>query len=109
MSAAKPIPDATLPLDEYLVNYILQAPKALFIGFQVDVPHSTTDAGRDWFSNVDKLADGGGIGIDWTSSNLNNPWFGGSNWIPGTNDCSGKAWRQVIVNGLNQASANACS
>src|ERR1700716_3916699 len=36
MSAA-PIPDATLPLDEYVCNFLLQEPSAMFIGFQVDV------------------------------------------------------------------------
>src|ERR1041385_5210307 len=34
---SSPIPDATLPLDEYLCNYRLQAPGAMFIGFQLDV------------------------------------------------------------------------
>src|ERR1700730_9995135 len=33
-----PIPDATLPLDEYFCYFWLQAPTAMFIGFQVDVP-----------------------------------------------------------------------
>jgi hypothetical protein len=105
---ATPIPDATLPLDEYFCRHVLQAPWTSFIGFHVDVPYSGDDARRDWFTNVDKLADGKGVGIDWTSSNLNNPWFGGSNWIPNTDSCSGNAWRQVIVAGLNQACAAAC-
>src|SRR5471030_302502 len=35
-----PIPDATLPVDEYFCNFRLQAPTAMFIGFQVDVPYS---------------------------------------------------------------------
>src|SRR5882757_9550531 len=33
-----PIPDATLPPDEYFCNFRLQAPRAMYIGFQVDAP-----------------------------------------------------------------------
>ena len=61
-----------------------------------------------WVSNVDKLADGAPAGINWTSSNLNRTWFGGSSCIPGTDTCNGKAWRKIIVDGLNQASVAAC-
>jgi hypothetical protein len=99
-----PIPNAYLPLDEYFLRYVLQAPWTTFIGFLVDKPYTGDDARRDWFSNVDKLGDGAGIGIDWTSHNLNGPWFGGSNWIPKDDICNGKAWRQVIIAGLDQAS-----
>jgi hypothetical protein len=105
---ASPIPNAYLPLDEYFCRFVLQAPWTSFIGFQVDKPHGAAQAGRDWFSNVDKLADGAGIGVDWTSSNLNNPWFGGSHWIPSGDACNGKAWRGLIVAGLTQASVGAC-
>ena len=108
VASSRPIPDATLPLDEYFCRYVLQAPWTSFIGFQVDRPFGRADAGRDWFTNVDKLADGKGIGIDWTSANLNTPWFGGSHWIPNTDACSGNAWRQVIIVALNQASMGAC-
>ena len=67
-------------------------------------------AARNWRGspNVDKLADGGAIGINWTSSNLNRPGFGGSSCIPNTDACNGNAWRKVIVDGLNQASVAAC-
>jgi hypothetical protein len=102
---SKPIPDATLPLDEYFCRIVLKAPWASFIGFQVDAPSG--DARRDWFTNVDKLADGKGAGIDWTSANLNQPWFGGSHWIPSVDTCNGQAWRQLIIDGLNQASVAA--
>ena len=102
------IPDATLPLDEYFIRFVLQAPWASFIGFLVDKPYSASDAPRDWCSNVDKLGDGKGVGIDWTSHNLNPPWFGGSNWIPGTETCGGKEWRNLIVAGLEQAAVGAC-
>lgn len=105
---AAPIPDATLPLDEYFLRFVLKAPWSSFIGFQVDNPFSKSDAKLDWFSNVDKLADGKGVGIDWTSHNLNGPWFGGSHWIPGTDDCQGQAWRNLVVAGLKQASVAAC-
>jgi hypothetical protein len=105
---SSPIPDATLPPDEYLCRFVLQAPWASFIGFQLDKPFSLSEGRLAWFSNVDKLADGQGVGVDWTSANLNNPWFGGSHWIPNSATCNGAAWRQLIVDGLNQASVGAC-
>jgi hypothetical protein len=107
-ASAKPIPDGTLPVDEYFCRILLQAPWTSFIGFQVDSPYGASDAALDWFTNVDKLADGKGVGIDWTSSNLNNPWFGGSNAIPSSDTCGGSAWRKLIIAGLNQASSAAC-
>jgi len=103
-----PIPNGYLPLDEYFCRIVLQAPWTSFIGFQVDNPFNASDAKQAWFSNVDKLADGKGVGIDWTSSNLNNPWFGGSHWIPNSTTCGGLAWRKLITDGLNQASSAAC-
>src|SRR5262249_48166328 len=81
---SSPIPNAALPLDEYLCRVTLQAPAASFIGCQIDQPFNAADAKLTWFTNVDKLADGKGVGIDWTSPNLNAPWFGGSRWIPNT-------------------------
>jgi hypothetical protein len=105
--SAGPIPDATLPLDEYFCSYRLQAPSAMFIGFQVDVPYSRLEARFDWFTNV-KLADGKGVGLDWTSSNLNHRWFGGSRFIPNNDICNGPAWRKLIVDGLMQASTALC-
>jgi len=53
--SSEPIPDATLPLDEYFCNYRLQAPTPMFIGFHVDVPHSPVEGRFDWFSNVRSL------------------------------------------------------
>jgi hypothetical protein len=105
---ASPIPNAALPLDEYFCRLVLQAPWTSFIGFQVDQPYSKLDAQLAWFGNVDKLADGKGIGIDWTSSNLNHPWFGGSRFIPNTDTCNGRGWRQLIANALNDASTGLC-
>jgi hypothetical protein len=105
--ASTPIPNATLPLDEYICNFRLQAPSATFIGFQVDAPYSQLEATFDWFTNV-KLADGKSVGIDWTSSNLNNPWFGGRRCIPIDATCNGAAWRKLIVDGLTQVSTGLC-
>jgi hypothetical protein len=105
---SSPIPNAALPLDESFLRFKLQAPWASFIGFQVDTPVKTWEARWAWFTNVDKLADGKGIGITWTSANLNHPWFGGNRWIPNTDACNGKAWRAVIIAGLNRASIAAC-
>jgi hypothetical protein len=99
------IPGPSFPVDEYFLRYILRAPWTSFIGFQVGKPYPAwLNRQADWFTNVSKLADGGAVGIDWTSSNLNNPWFGGSHWIPSTEACSGKEWRALIVAGLTHAS-----
>jgi hypothetical protein len=106
--SAKPIPDATLPVDEYFCSFRLQAPSSKFIGFQVDVPYSAVEGRFDWFTNVDKLADGDGVGIDWTSSNLNDRWFDGSRFIPDEDQCNGSAWRKLIVDGLSKAAAGLC-
>lgn len=105
---ASPVPDESLPQDEYFCRIVLQAPWPMFIGFTVDKPLAKADAESAWCSNVDKLGDGAAVGIDWTSHNLNRAWFGGSNWVPETDACNGRAWRQVIVDGLNQASSSVC-
>ena len=82
MATARPIPNWRMPLDEYFVRYRLEAPWASFIGFRVDAPFNLQDSRRPWFTNVEKLTDGKGVGVAWTSSNLNAPWFGGSRYIP---------------------------
>jgi len=105
---AAPIPNATLPLDEYFCRIVLVAPTVAFIGFSVDTPHEKSVSRRPWTSNVEKLADGAGVGIGWDSAGLNAPWFGGSRWIPHGETCNGKAWRKLIVEGLQQASVPAC-
>ena len=102
-----PIPNGAMPVDEYLCYFRLQAPITMFIGFQVDVPYGRSEARFDWFSNA-KLADGKSVGIDWTSSNLNHSWFGGSRTIPSKDTCHGAAWRKLIVDGLMQASTGLC-
>lgn len=106
--AAGPIRGWTLPLDEYFVRYQLQAPTTAFIGFRADVPFGLNDSRRAWFTNVAQFADGQGLGVAWTSSNLNHPWFAGSRWIPKDQTCGGAAWRKLIVDGLQQASSRVC-
>lgn len=105
---ASPIPGSTLPQDEYFCNVVLQAPTNMFIGFAADVPFSSLEARLGLYTNVDRLADGKPVGIDWASSNLNHPWFGGSRQIPSTQTCNGAAWRKLIIDGLNQATVAAC-
>jgi hypothetical protein len=107
MSAA-PIKDATLPVDEYFCQRLLQAPANSFIGFLLDGPASKLEARLGLYTNIDKLADGKAVGVDWASSNLNNPWFGGNRQIPATDTCNGNAWRQLIIDGMNQASTALC-
>jgi hypothetical protein len=107
-ASAASIPNGNLPVDEYFCRFVLQAPWTSFIGFQVDNAFDTADASRDWFSNVNPLADGKPAGIDWTSANLNNGWFGDSRWIPNDATCNGTAWRNLIIDGLQQASARVC-
>lgn len=97
----------TLPEDDYFCQLVLNAPWTFFIGFSVDAP-SDPLTNQTWVSNVDKLADGKGVKVTWASANLNAPWFGGSRWIPAGDQCQGKAWRSVIVDGLSQASVGAC-
>jgi hypothetical protein len=107
--AAAPIPNWRLPLDEYFCRLVLVAPWQSFIGFRVDAPFpGNNNPLRPWRTNVDKLADGKPVGIEWTSSNMNAPWFGGSQWIPPTDDCKGNAWRKLIIDGINQASVGLC-
>lgn len=104
---ASPIPNSALPLDEYFCMRVLQAPLATFIGFSVDQPHSPLEVKLGLYSNA-KLAHGKQIGIDWASSNLNHPWFGGNRQIPAGETCKGSAWRKLIVNGLDLASRQTC-
>jgi hypothetical protein len=106
--AASPIPNSRLPLDDYFCTYVLQAPQPMFIGFAVDMPFNKLEARLGLYTNVEKAADGKPLGIDWASSNLNHPWFGGRRAIPADDTCNGKAWRALIVEGLIQASSRVC-
>jgi hypothetical protein len=105
---ASPIPNEYSPVDQYFCTTVLKAPWSNFIGFELDAPFGQGRAKLPWVTNVDKLADGGPVGINWASSNLNRAWFGGSSCIPNSDTCNGAAWRKVIVDGLNQASVGAC-
>ena len=91
-----------LPPDEYLCNYVIKLPRQSFISFSVGAPFAHGAEKRPWHSNVDNIG-GGTIGIGWTSSNLNHPWFAGSRWIPDRGE--GKYWRARIIEGVRQASA----
>jgi len=53
----------------------------------VGVAVGINDSRRPWYSNV-KLPDGRTWSIGWNSSNLNAPWFGGSRWIPDSDQCA---------------------
>jgi hypothetical protein len=106
---ASPMPNNYLPVGDYFCQFVLKAPVSNFIGFELDAaPFEQGRAKLPWVTNVNKLADGKPVGINWTSSNLNRPWFGGNSCIPNTDTCNGLAWRKVIVDGLNQASVGAC-
>jgi hypothetical protein len=100
--AAVPMTPGGLPPDEYFCNYVLKAPWQNFISFSVGMPFSRSAAKREWHTNVDNIG-GDPIGIGWTSSNLNHPWFAGSRWIPDRDD--GKYWRARIIEGVRQASS----
>ena len=63
-----------LPPDEYFCNYVLKAPSRSFISFSVGAPFSHGAQKRVWHTNVDNIG-GRSVGIGWTSSNLNHPWF----------------------------------
>ena len=108
MKPASAIATTAFPLDEYYCRMVLQAPLTLFIGILVDVPYTKDQARLASFTNIEKLADGKGLGIDWTSPNLNNNWFAGSRVIPANETCHGSAWRKVIIAGLQQAAVAAC-
>jgi hypothetical protein len=104
--SAEPIRGTALPVDDYFCNFILRVPTQ-FIGCIVDLPYSPVETRFAWFDNT-KLGDGLSVGIDWTSSNLNNPWFGGSRTIPDTSECNGAQWRKLIIDGLYRTAVAAC-
>lgn len=88
--------------DDYFCNFVLKAPREGFISFSVGTPFVNGAQKQPWHTNVDNIG-GGSIGIGWTSSNLNHPWFAGSRWIPDRDD--GSHWRARIIDGVRQASA----
>jgi hypothetical protein len=105
---ASPIPNNYLPLGDYFCRFVLKAPSSNFIGFELDAPFGQDRSKLAWVTNLDKLADGAPVGINWTSTNLNPVWFGGNSSVPNTDTCNGRAWRKVIIDGLNQASVDTC-
>jgi hypothetical protein len=105
---ASPMPNNYMPVGDYFCHVVLKAPVSNFIGFELDTPFGQGRERLAWVTNVNKLADGRPLGINWTSSNLNRPWFGGNSCIPNSDTCNGNAWRKVIFDGLNQASVGAC-
>ena len=106
--SASPIPNSYTGPDEYFCHFVLKAPAYLFIGFGVDVPFDRDRARTPQFTNLERLSDGQAIGVNWTSANLNDSYFAGSRMIPNDDQCSGKAWREAIIDGLQQVSARVC-
>jgi hypothetical protein len=100
------VPMTTLGLapDEFFCHYVLKAPWQSFISCALDTPIACEIGIWPWHSNV-AIGDET-IGIRWTSSNLNNPWFDGSRWIPESDH--GKAWRARIIDGVRRAAAMTC-
>jgi hypothetical protein len=90
-----------LPPDEFFCHYVLQAPWQSFISCTLEMPIAREIGVWPWHSNVD--IDGATIGVRWTSSNLNHPWFAGSRWIPENDD--GQIWRARIIDGVRRAAA----
>lgn len=102
------IPDASLPPDRYLCSALLQLPWQAFIGFTVDVPSKAEPVSSAWRTHVPKLGDGAAVAIDWTSANLNSPWFNGSRVIPDDATCRGGGWRRLIASALVDATTSVC-
>ncbi|MCC2654375.1 MAG: hypothetical protein K0Q60_4541, partial [Microvirga sp.] len=103
---ASPLP--TGHSEEAFLGGVLVVPRSSFIGFTVDEPFSE---GRERMTTLftnGKLPDATRIGINWTVSNLNRPWFAGSSVIPHSDTCNGSAWRKLIIEGLKHASAGGC-
>ena len=96
-----PMTTLGLPPDEFFCHYVLQAPWQSFISCTLDAPVAREIGAWPWHSNVE--IGGAIIGVRWTSSNLNHPWFAGSRWIPENDD--GQIWRARIINGVRRAAA----
>ena len=94
--------------DDYFCRYVLVAsPTTSFIAVGVDVPYDAPTARLPWYSNVNRLADGAGVGMDW-GSNFNKPWFAGHRAIPADDTCRGSTWRKVITEAVSRASVGSC-
>jgi hypothetical protein len=106
-STTTPLRFVGLPPDEQFCRYELRAPWQSFIGFSVDKPVDASKAKQPWYTNVDQIGNGA-VGIEWTSQNLNHPWFAGSRWIPAGKECNGMYWRALIIRAVRDASLMAC-
>jgi len=92
-----------LPPDEFFCHYVLKAPWQSFISCALEAPVAREIGTAPWHSNVE--IGGATIGVRWTSSNLNHPWFAGSRWIPESDD--GQIWRSRIIDGVRRAAVMA--
>jgi hypothetical protein len=96
-----PMTTLGLPPDEFFCHYVLKAPWQSFISCTLDAPVAREIGTWPWHNNVE--IGEATIGISWTSSNLNHPWFAGSRWIPENDD--GQIWRSRIIDGVRRAAA----
>lgn len=99
--ASVPMMTLGLPPDEYFCHYVLKAPWQSFISCTLDQPIAREIGVWPWHSNV--LIGHETVGIRWTSSNLNGPWFAGSRWIPESDE--GNVLRTRIIDGVHRAAA----
>jgi len=97
--AAAAMTPAGLPPDDYYCSYVLRATRENFIAFSIGAPFTGRAQKWPWHTNVDNIR-GCSIGVGWTSSNFNHPWFAGSRWIPDSG--SGKTWRARIIEGIRR-------
>jgi hypothetical protein len=99
--ATAPMATLGLPPDEFFCHYVIQAPPQSFIGCEVGAPVAHNDSRGPWHGNV--VIAGETVGFRWTSSNLNDPWFGGSRWIPESDE--GNPCRDRFIDGVRHAAA----
>jgi hypothetical protein len=91
-----------LPPDDYYCSFVLKAPREGFIAFSAGAPFESGAQKWPWHTNVDGIR-GRSIGIGWTSSNFNHPWFCGSHWIP--DHGSGSISRARIIERIREVGA----
>jgi hypothetical protein len=94
-----PMTTLGLPPDEFFCHYVLKAPWQSFISCTLESPLAREIGTWPWHNNVE--IGGTTIGVCWTSSNLNHPWFAGSRWIPDSD--GGQVWRARIIDGVRRA------
>ena len=87
-----------LPPDEYCCNYLLGVPRENFISFSLGKPFVNGAQNHPWQGNL--ALRGTTVGVGWTSSNLNHPWFAGSRWIPERG--AGAHWRARVIADLRR-------